>query len=685
MQKYRFLCALALCAAVSLSRQLLFAQEGAATVDEENNGFERFVITGTRTEKAIDEQAGNTARLDGSEIEFINADHVAEALNRLPGVMLHRGNGQEHLTAIRSPVMTGGAGAGSFLYLENGVPLRAAGFANINGLFEAHTETAHAIEVVRGPGSSLYGSNAVHGLINVVPRSPRGEAGFVEVLGGSFGRARTNAWVSHGEGDHGFAIGGTFLHEDGYRDDSGLDQQKISARHQWSGDVWDSDTTISFINLNQETAGFVRGHNAYESRAQSETNPNPEAFRDAYALRIASQWRRELSNGVSLSFTPYARANEMEFLMHFLPSKALEESGHHSVGLLSSLTFDVNSAEVIVGADVERTNGSMREYQSIPTVFSYATGLHYNFEVDALVLAGYVHSEWPINDWLRLIGGARLEHTRYDYDNQTDTNTVGRFQRVADRSDEFTSLTPRLGAVADIDEFWSAYANYARGARAPQTTDLYRLQINQMVGDIEEEELNSFEVGLRREAGGSYLELAAFWMEKENFFFRDADGFNVSNGETRHIGLEAEVFLPVAPWLDISASGTYAEHTYQFTNPVTANSTESIMSGDNVDTAPRTFGNLRFIFYPRDDLKAEVELIHVGDYFTDASNAHDYPGHNLVNLRGSWAPLHGVEIFVAFRNVTDERYAERADYSFGSERYFPGEPRAIEIGISRRF
>ncbi len=41
----------------------------------------------------------------------------------------------------------------------------------------------------------------------------------------------------------------------------------------------------------------------------------------------------------------------------------------------------------------------------------------------------------------------------------------------------------------------------------------------------------------------------------------------------------------------------------------------------------------------------------------------------------------GIEIFTAVRNLLDERYAERADYAFGNERYFPGEPRAISIGI----
>jgi len=57
-----------------------------------------------------------------TKLDKISSIHPAEALNGVAGVNIHRGSGQEHLTAIRSPVLTGGAGAGSFLYLEDGVP-----------------------------------------------------------------------------------------------------------------------------------------------------------------------------------------------------------------------------------------------------------------------------------------------------------------------------------------------------------------------------------------------------------------------------------------------------------------------------------------------------------------------------------------------------------------------------------
>ena len=94
------------------------------------------VVTGTRSETPLLEQAGNTGKVSEEEIDLIRPDHVTEVLNRISGVNIQRGNGQEHLTSIRSPVLTGGSVAGSFLYLEDGIPLRASGVAHVNGTFE---------------------------------------------------------------------------------------------------------------------------------------------------------------------------------------------------------------------------------------------------------------------------------------------------------------------------------------------------------------------------------------------------------------------------------------------------------------------------------------------------------------------------------------------------------------------
>ena len=155
--------------ATSASLALLSGLLAGNAFGQDNNRLDPVRVYGDRT---VD-QPGSVATLDDETIEEINADHPAEILNELPGVNIHLNSGQEHLVAIRSPVFTGGAGQGSFLILQNGVPTRSPAFGNVNSLFEIHHDVAQAIEVVRGPGSAEYGSNAVHGLINVILGGPQ--------------------------------------------------------------------------------------------------------------------------------------------------------------------------------------------------------------------------------------------------------------------------------------------------------------------------------------------------------------------------------------------------------------------------------------------------------------------------------------------------------------------------------
>ena len=71
------------------------------------------------------DQPGSVAMVDAETIATVDADHPAQILNELPGVNIQMNSGQEHLIALRSPVLTGGAGQGSFLILQNGLPTRS--------------------------------------------------------------------------------------------------------------------------------------------------------------------------------------------------------------------------------------------------------------------------------------------------------------------------------------------------------------------------------------------------------------------------------------------------------------------------------------------------------------------------------------------------------------------------------
>lgn len=653
---------------------------------------EEIVITATHRASALADHAGNVAIVE--DVEFISADHASDILNRLPGVNIQHGSGQEHLTSIRSPVLTAGAGAGSFLYLEDGIPLRSPGFANVNGLFEAHVEQARRIEVVRGPGSALYGSNAVHGLINVLTMAPDTIDGpKFDINFGTHDLGSVKLAVPFPGNVHNGILNLTLKRDDGYRNDNGYDQQKATVRTDWK----DGDNSFTFVasfnNLNQETSGFiqqdavdfVKGREIYKDEVLAKSNPNPEAFRDATAIRTYLRWDRQLKNGLDLTVTPYFRKTEMEFLMHFLPGQALEENGHKSFGVQSRVyKEDAGSHLIVAGVDVEYTDGFLSEVQDGPDAFSFVTGTHYDYSVKAWLVSPYVHSEWDFGEKTRVTAGLRVDFTTYDYDNKTDTNLapLERYQRPADRSDEFTTATPKLGITHRVTDELTLFGLYARGQRAPQTTDVYRLQFNQLAGDAEPEIMDSIEAGLRGSAGVVRFELAGYFMRKENFFFRDSNGDNVSDGKTEHIGVELGFVADLHETIDLSGSLTYAEHTYAFDNEIGIGSTENIQDGEDIDTAPKFLANVRLGWKPIEQVRAELEWVHMDEYFTDGANLHKYEGHDLFNLRASYQVNDLLSVYGRVLNIADTAYADRADFARGAHRYFPGDERFFSVGLA---
>ncbi|MHA7901075.1 MAG: TonB-dependent receptor [Henriciella sp.] len=635
------------------------------------------------------EGAGAVSILDAETIATIAADHPAELLNTLPGVNIHTNSGQEHLIAIRSPVLTGGAGQGSFLILENGVPTRSPAFGNVNSLLEPHHETAKAIEVVRGPGSAKYGSNAVHGLINTILTDPSGAA--LKQLNASYGSlGRYKGDLIYDQGYLGRASM-SVQKDTGWRDNTGLFQLKGSGVAETVFAGWNVTAWASASYLEQETADFIQGPDAYEDRGLAKGNDDPLAYRDAWSARGAMRLERELAEG-KLTLTPFARTQQMDFRQHFLPYRGFEKNGHTGIGLMSR--FEKKESDQLtwrLGADVDLATGFLRETQPEPFGFfpgdtRFPVGVHYDYTVDTLVGALWGELDFELTDKLTVFGGLRAEAHAYDYQTDAPVGINGRFNVPADRTDTFDFVTPKLGLVFAAGPTIDLYANYARGSRAPQASDLYRLQSQQGVAEAEVETLDSFEIGARGNIGGRDLvfDVAAYSADKDNFFFRDSDGLNVTNGSTRHQGIELAALWTISDRVTLSGNLSWSDQVYTF-DRIVGNDSEIIRDGNQIDTAPEWLGGATLTWLPNDAFRLEISADYVGEYFTNPANTEDYPGHFVANARAVYTVSNALEAFVIVRNLADEAYADRADFAFGNERYFPGEPLNVTIGIRKQF
>ena len=657
---------------------------------------ETVLVTASRIEESAFSLPVAWSVVDEEDLAIVEAVHINEIMQRVPGAWISRGNGQESLISLRSPVLTGAGSCGAFYTAADGIALRAPGFCNVNQLFDANFEQAGRIEVIRGPATALYGSNAMHGVINVLSAAPSEQLDHsLAVEAGPDEYYRGKYRYSDTVGAHGISININGVTDDGYKDDSGYDQQKATLRHDYKGQRWTIRSVLDAANLNQETAGFIQGFEAYKDSDLKKSNPNPEAYRDAWSARLYSSATLDLDNGNSLTITPYARANDMEFLQHFLPWQPVEENDHQSLGLRGALRMQSGNTDWTLGSDLEYTDANLTETQDEPFSPNQPAGVHYDYQVDATVAAAYGQFRHQGDSPWEFTGGLRLEYTEYDYDNQTgDGDACGpeasncRFYRPPDAEDDFTDWSWNLGASYRLGDNHLSYLRLARGFRAPQATELYRLQAGQEEADLDSEEIDNIEIGLRGDLPGrASYDVALYYMEKDEVIFQDANRQNISGAKTRHYGSEISLFYQLASDWTLAVDATVASHTYDSRVELLGSDTD--IKGNDIDTSPNLFGSARLQWdassLTGQDSLAELEWVYMDEYYLEPDNEHEYDGHSLLNLRlsSSFGPRWSGALRVT--NLLDEDYAERADFGFGSYRYFVGQERGAYVELSYQF
>ena len=666
----------------------------AAQNTDNNTDIEELTVFSHRLPTNIVDAPANLAVLSENQIESINSIHIHELISQVPGVNFQRGDGQESLPGIRSAVLTGAGACGNVLVLEEGIPVRGTAFCNVNELFDTHYENASQVEIIRGPGSVIYGGNSLNGSINVSLAAQGNDILQLDVGEDDYFRAK--AAVSYGNDENYGRIYASVTDTGSFRQDSGFEQQKLSLRHATRIANWTLNAGATYTRLDQETAGFLVGTDAYLDVNRISENPNPEAFRESESFRAWAKFSRDFGDNSTLTITPFVRSTDMSFLLHFLPGQPLEENQHDSLGVQAVFTQNNGaSMQWSIGLDADISDGSLLQRQDLPTEGTaflqetVPTGIQYDYQVDALQLAAFGQLSWQLNERLVLVSGVRVESLDFDYDNlsldgrtRDDGSECGfggcRYSRPADREDSFVDVSPKIELKYSLSDQWQLHASASNSFRAPQATELYRLQREQEVASLDSVRATSLEFGARYISDTLTLQASLYSFEQRNVIIRDSDFFNIDGNRTDSQGLEVSIQHQLSDQWNWQAAWTFAEHQYdsdQFIGDININ-------GNQIDTAPRSIGTASLNWAPTNKFRASLSLQHVDDYFTDAENTNEYPGHDIFDLSLAYRVNDALTTSLRVDNLTDKLYAERADFTgFTGERFFPGRPRSLTFSL----
>ncbi len=674
---------------------LLLALSPAAAFASTPITLETITVTGTKEPRPVAETTASVGVIESDKIDDLKPGHPSEIMGKVPGVHINVTGGEGHMAAIRQPITTSAV----YLYLEDGIPTRSTGFFNHNALYEVNLPQSGGIEVTKGPGTALYGSDAIGGVINVTtrpaPLRPEAEA-TVEV--GDHGWNRVLLTGGTTKGNDGIRADLNITHSDGWRDATEYDRQTATLR-------WDRflendaivKTVLTTSNIDQQTAGTSRlSRDDYFNNPTK--NKTPISFRKIKAVRLSSAYEKEDDNTL-LSITPYARYNSTELLPNWSLTydKQHYTTENHSLGLMTRYRMDFAPmrTRVIIGIDLDHSPGSRDENKLTTTktgdIFTgYSEGdKTYLYDVDFTGIAPYTHVEFSPSDKLRIDAGLRFDYIAYDYNNQLTTLTTGKHRRPESTTVEFHHVSPKLGASYAFSNNLNGYASYRNTFRAPGQSQLFRQGQAVNTVDLKPIEADNFEVGLRGDFGRYRYEASLYHLKKENdiLSFRNTvtgDRETQNAGETQHRGIEVGFGSKITDTLQLDISHSYAEHTYEQWSPKTGVN----YSGNEIKSAPRNISDVRLNWHAKALNGGRIELNweHLGRYWLDDENSHQYEGHDLIHLRANYYLNKQLEVFGRIHNLSDKRYATGASFSqFNGEEFAPGLPRTLYAGVSYKW
>ncbi|MEM7786848.1 MAG: TonB-dependent receptor, partial [Bacteroidota bacterium] len=586
-------------------------------------------------------------------------------------------------------------------------PIRPSGLFNHNALIEVNQAGVEQIEIVRGPGSALYGAGAIGGAVNfVTPRGGTAPRASAALRGGDIGYGRFDGQASgQVEGVDLFVAGYGARQRDGIREHSDYDKLSLTARADARlGAATRLTATASLNNLTTDTDGSLDSTNFFGNGLTSlQTFTNREVRSGRAALRLDHVW----GSTQRTSVTAFGRANRVGQNPHYRlrisgddPSQAtgeVNDNAFRSLGLMAQHEADLGPARVLVGglgdwtpasyvAELTRVTRDAASGQFLS--FTETDSLLTDYDVTLGNLAAYGQVEVEPVPRLRLVASLRYDRVRYDLDNALPP---GSFSGAADRADTFSRLTPRVGVVYAVTPERGVYANASQGFLPPEAGELYR---GVQVPTLRPAVFNSVEAGAfgRFFDGRLALDAAVYRMDGDDEIVtvRLADGSRVDRnaGQTRHEGIEYAVTVqPDAVW-SLRLGGTNARHEYVEFVVDEREGRETRFDGNTMDRAPAFVANGEVAVRPpfARGLRLAGEVQRVSGYWMDPQNTTRYDGHTVVNLRARYAgpALRGLELWGALQNVTDTRYATTAAVSFGSQRYSPGLPRSITVGVGYR-
>ncbi|MBN8976621.1 MAG: TonB-dependent receptor [Rhizobiales bacterium] len=604
------------------------------------------VVTAGRAPEPIGSTGSAISVISGDTLTTSNPASLTDALRSVPGLMVTQAGGPAGTTGV----MLRGANTGQTLVLIDGVrvndPSGAAGDFNFALVAPG---TVDRVEVLRGPQSALYGSDAMGGVINIITKKGSGPAQYsIRTEGGSYGTASTTASMSGSSGPWNYAVTGSGQHTNGFSS-YGYRIPAIEAKYP---------------NLEKDGMDRIGG----SARVGYDAG---EGFRfDAGVMSTFTRGAYDASFGA----TPDTPSNSNQLQQQIWAKAAVDSLG----GMLtqSITTF---------ATQVDRTFNDYSSYGiNVLPANSYATstdfrgnsfGAEYQGDLKMGAAGSLIYGARTQHDTAESFGATILPvpTPRVSTLNATkDTNSVFALWKLPIGERLSVTMGGRVDDVVDVATFatWRTTAAYTisetgtklrasagTGAKAPTLYQLY--EPNYGNSGLKPEESFGYDAGIDQSLfnGRVTLSLTGFYNKFSNLI-----DFTFDPTPTQPFGHYINVARAETSGLEVGADIDVMPGTLRLKTAYTWLQAKDLSTGLTLARRPEHLARIALAITPTDRWLIEPRILMVSKRFSSTGELNPLAAYTRVDLYTEYKIDNNWKVFARGENIFNERYQEVLNY-----------------------
>ncbi len=674
---------LVICNCISVS---LFSQH---MEDSTRGNLEEVIVRGYEQNRRLIDVPAAENYINRSQLNRFNNTNILYALNTTAGVKMEERSPGSYRLNIRGSSLRSPFGVRNVKIYYNNIPFTDPGgntYLNQLGFYNFGS-----IEMLKGPGSSLYGAGTGGVMLIESNGMQRPQGITVDYTGGSFGLLNSNINVNVGSDTFRNIVNYQHQKSNGYREQSALRRDVFS--WEASGRVGEKDRiTGSFFysDLNYQTPGAL---------TSNEYNNNPKAARPTIGSIPGSKqanaaiFEKMFLAGISYQKqfnSSWQNTSTVYGAFSRLDNPAIRNYGSNNEPHFGGRTIlqykknFANSSELTwhTGGEIQQGFTTVRIYKNKS---GQPDSLRTNDEINLSTFfifsqLSYLHNGWMLTGGLSL-NQSQIEFTRLS--NVPSTNHLLKFNN---------QVAPRIALLRKLSDRLSLYASWSKGFSPPISAELFP------TGSIANPNLSAeqginYEAGLKGYAINNRLsfDISAFYFQLKNTIVqrRDAAGgdYYDNAGSTRQKGIESQLSYRLVEEISaIRLARLWLSHTYynfryksfkQVANDFSGNKLPSVAphtvaAGLDVQTRLGLYANFTYQY---------SDAIPLNDANTDYAAPY-----NLLAARVGFKQIFGkltLDVFAGGDNLFDVKYSLGNDINgFGGRYYNAASGRNYFVGVS---